>query len=414
MLEFFFRHYDPWVDRYIVFDDGSTDGSIGILKAHPKVELRSRHRKYPHSHLISQIDWMDEVWKESRGCADWVVIVDMDEHLLTQQSPMRELLERYKSQGITLVPALGFQMLSEDFPEADELLVQSRTWGTPWQWMCKLSIINPDAIEETNFSVGRHTAKAVGRLKLPRRDELLLFHYKNMGFERTFGKQISQYNNVGKYDADLMWHYAWPRHKLRDHWNDFLKRSSDMSWPNYYPDMYPYFYRWWRLPAVFCFIFLWFKRANKFFRNPICMIKRLKIIITSRKYGLKPEKYELFIDEITRSPIKREIYQMIMTEGANEEGGGTVAVSNGKDERGVLIQCLHSFDTDKLQCHKGIQKAIAAKEENEKKYQKEFDTFVITSGKGFQENAVEFAKNKNVKLVSRNDLIEFISQVKVS
>ena len=40
MLGFFFRHYDPWVDRYIVYDDGSTDGSLDILRAHPKVELR--------------------------------------------------------------------------------------------------------------------------------------------------------------------------------------------------------------------------------------------------------------------------------------------------------------------------------------------------------------------------------------
>ena len=28
MLAFFFRHYDPWVDRYVIYDDGSTDGSL--------------------------------------------------------------------------------------------------------------------------------------------------------------------------------------------------------------------------------------------------------------------------------------------------------------------------------------------------------------------------------------------------
>ena len=81
MLEFFFRHYDPWVDRYVIFDDGSTDGSIEILKAHPRVELRSWHRKYPDTYGISQWSWLNEVWKESRGQADWVVIVDIDEHL---------------------------------------------------------------------------------------------------------------------------------------------------------------------------------------------------------------------------------------------------------------------------------------------------------------------------------------------
>ena len=40
MLGFFFRHYDPLVQRYVVFDDGSTDGSLDFLRAHPKVEVR--------------------------------------------------------------------------------------------------------------------------------------------------------------------------------------------------------------------------------------------------------------------------------------------------------------------------------------------------------------------------------------
>ena len=26
MLGFFFRHYDSWVDRYVIYDDGSTEG----------------------------------------------------------------------------------------------------------------------------------------------------------------------------------------------------------------------------------------------------------------------------------------------------------------------------------------------------------------------------------------------------
>ena len=40
MLPFFFRHYDPIVDRYIVYDDGSTDRTLEMLAAHPRVEVR--------------------------------------------------------------------------------------------------------------------------------------------------------------------------------------------------------------------------------------------------------------------------------------------------------------------------------------------------------------------------------------
>ncbi|MCH8209061.1 MAG: glycosyltransferase family 92 protein, partial [Nitrospinae bacterium] len=376
-------------------------------KERPRVEVRRWHRKYPDSFLISQLDWLNEAWKESRGCADWVIMVDIDEHLFAPQSSMRDLLERYNSESITLAPALGFQILSEDFPEADEHLVHSRTWGTPWRDECKLSIFNPNAIEETNFSTGRHTAKAVGRLKLPRRDELLLFHYKFLDFERTFEKQNFQYTNLGAHDIAIMYHYGWSRQELRDCWDNLLKLSGDMSWPNYNQDRYPYSHRWWRLFGILCFVSRWFKRFKKFIRNPGHMINRLKEYIIHRKI-------RLFIKEIYRSPIRKEMYQLIMKEKDNGKRGDTIVASKGKDGRGVLIHYQYSIDVNRLQDDKGIQNVVSLKGEYEEKYQKEFDLFVITNSRGFAKNAVEFAKNKKVKLVSRKDLIEFISQVKVS
>jgi Glycosyl transferase family 2 len=81
MLGFFFRHYDPWVDRYVVFDDGSTDGSLAILSNHPKVELRAFARSDEDSFCLSHKAMQDEVWKESRSTADWVVVTAIDEHL---------------------------------------------------------------------------------------------------------------------------------------------------------------------------------------------------------------------------------------------------------------------------------------------------------------------------------------------
>jgi Glycosyl transferase family 2 len=39
LLPFFFRHYDPFVTRYFIFDHNSTDHSRQILKAHPRVTL---------------------------------------------------------------------------------------------------------------------------------------------------------------------------------------------------------------------------------------------------------------------------------------------------------------------------------------------------------------------------------------
>ena len=40
ILPFFFRHYDEIVDRYVIYDDGSSDRTVDICRVHPKVELR--------------------------------------------------------------------------------------------------------------------------------------------------------------------------------------------------------------------------------------------------------------------------------------------------------------------------------------------------------------------------------------
>jgi len=415
MLEFFFRHYDPWVDRYFVYDDGSTDGSMEILKLHPRVDLRKWNRKYPDSYVLSQTDWLNEAWKESMGSADWVVIVDIDEHLFSPQSSMQDLLEHYKSKGTTLVPALGFQMLSEEFPKADELLVKTKTRGTPWHRMCKLSIINPDAIEETNFSPGRHTANPIGLVKIPRRDQLLLFHYKYLGFERTFVKEMAQNNNLGDFDrvTDLMPDYVCTREKLRAKWNNFLKDAKDISWPKFKLDRYPYYFRWWRLSKYYLVV-NWFRRAKRFLREPSYMIKRLKQFIKNKEHQQKKTLHGIFIEELYWSPIKKEIYLSTIKETGNGKGGNTIIVSNENDEKGSLYQCQYSADFDILQSKIVVEKAIAAKNQNEKKYNIAFDTFVLTNSKGFQKGAKKLAKTNKIKLISRNDLKSFLKHTDIS
>ncbi|MGV7221689.1 MAG: glycosyltransferase family 2 protein [Nitrospinales bacterium] len=408
MLGFFFRNYDPFIDRYIVYDDGSTDGSIEILKAHPKVELRKWHRKFPESYLHSQVEWMNVVWKESRGRADWVIIVDIDEHLIVPQCSLLELLERYKNQGITVVPALGFDMRSEDFPEAHEHLVNSRTFGKTWGRMCKMSIFNPDAIEETNFTGGRHTANPVGKIEFPRRDELLLLHYKFLGFERTLKKQNHQYVNLGAHDNEIMKHYVWTRQKMRAEWDRNSGYSIEMSWADYNPDTYPNAYRWWRPFNK------WLIHAISFARNPIYMIKRLMEYINETMVSKSHIKFGQLFEKINKSPIRKKIYQLTMTGKADNSNGNLVISLNGQYERGVLVLCLHSTNEDEMQDNINTQNIVSTKIENEEKHKKEFEAFIITNSKGFAKNTVKHAKANNVKLISRENLMDFIASVKVS
>ena len=182
MLGFFFRHYDSIVDRYFVYDNGSTDRTRELLAAHPKVEIRPFVFSHPDSYVLSAQTLHESMWQESRGVADWVIVTAVDELLYHPVGLPRYLRERAQA-GDTALPALAFQMVSDTFPVADENLAESRRLGVPLDHYNKLSVFNPDAIEATQYDVGRHRAKPRGRVRYPRRDELLLLHYKFLGLD---------------------------------------------------------------------------------------------------------------------------------------------------------------------------------------------------------------------------------------
>ena len=69
------------VGRYIVFDDGSTDGSVALLQAHPKVDLRRCRHTDSDSFVLSEQRLSNVCWKSSRGHADSVLVIYLDEHL---------------------------------------------------------------------------------------------------------------------------------------------------------------------------------------------------------------------------------------------------------------------------------------------------------------------------------------------
>lgn len=250
MLGFFFRHYDSWVDRYVIYDDGSTDGTLDVLRAHPRVEVRRFVRTDPSSFVQSHRSLQNSCWKESRGSAEWVVVTAVDEHLHTLGTPMREYLDRQRRRGVTYVPALGFEMISEELPQADERLAATRTTGAPYWQMNKLSVFDPLAISETRFAAGRHSARPRGRLRLPERDELLLLHYKHLGFHRVRERQALLRTGLGAEDLRRGHgvQYSYTLEQQRKAWQALASRAIDVTTfrsEGGTSDMA----RWWRAPV---------------------------------------------------------------------------------------------------------------------------------------------------------------------
>src|SRR5207247_7814659 len=228
MLPFFFLHYDKLVQRYIIYDDASTDNSREILRLNPKVELRpAPPYSDPDSRVSSLLTHLETCWRESRGIADWVIVTDIDEHLY--HPDMYRYLAQCRAQGVTIIPALGYQMLSEQFPEHTTLLCQSLTRGACDAFYSKLNIFSPNEIDAVNYTPGRHTAAPTGRVVLPARDELLLLHYRYLDFERV-RKRYAQIltTRTGKTDIARGWgfQYSWSSEHIGEAWNLIARRLA--------------------------------------------------------------------------------------------------------------------------------------------------------------------------------------------
>ena len=224
MLPFFFRHYDSFVSKYFIFDDNSVDDSVELMRGHPNVEVAPLLRCDPDSFALSELSISNECWKHSRGRADWVIVIDIDEHLFHPNLPA--LLMHYKALGVTIVPALGYQMISENFPHPDDgLLCGTLTEGAPWDIYSKLALFDPAAISDIDYGVGRHRANPTGRVIAPSHDELLLLHYKFLGFERTHARHQQQRLGLRTKDLENNWgyQYTWSEEEFRQTWDEFAR-----------------------------------------------------------------------------------------------------------------------------------------------------------------------------------------------
>jgi hypothetical protein len=176
MLPFFFEHYNKICDKIVIYDNGSTDNSINLIKANKNTELRT----YSTDNMVRDDIYKqmkNTMWKESINAADWVFIVDIDEFILAKD--LRTKLEKLTSEKYTAIQPYGYDMLERtfDFKSMNTPLVRQLRKGFSSPGYSKTSIISPKDIVETNYAEGMHTANLTGNVKLYHMEDIRLLHY---------------------------------------------------------------------------------------------------------------------------------------------------------------------------------------------------------------------------------------------
>ena len=206
IIPHFMAHYAGVADRLHILDNGSTDGGLALLAGDERVSVQP-FETVGDSFVDQSRKLLDGVWKASRGRADWVIVVEMDEHL--QHADLRAYLAHARRDGVTAIRALGYQMTSEAFPSGPPPLWRSVVAGARDETFDKLAAFRPDALLETNFQPGRHSDDPQGQVAYEPNRQVKLLHYKNLGADYVCERNAALAHGLRPRDAAAEWgsHY---------------------------------------------------------------------------------------------------------------------------------------------------------------------------------------------------------------
>lgn len=205
ILPFVLDYYAPICEKIVVMDNESDDNSPSIINSYTNAEVRS----YSSNGEIRDdiyLDIKNNIWKESRGKADWVIVCDTDEILYHPH--LMDKLDELKEKGISIIRPHGFDMYSESYPQKSLLEITNGIKDN--RLLGKCIIFNPNLIKEINYKTGCHKCFPVGQIKFYKKYDIKLLHYKSIELEflidrfEMFRKRLSDYNRENKFGKHYM------------------------------------------------------------------------------------------------------------------------------------------------------------------------------------------------------------------
>ena len=229
LVPYFLRHYLPWVDRIVVYDNQSTDGTPELLSVYsPRVEVRPfESDSYPEPEPLGSL--RASCWEDSRGQEDWAVVVDFDEFLYHPLGVTNYLARAY-AEGHTVIRTFGWQMIADRFPDPHVSLVNAVRSGVPHHWYNKPIVFRPEQFQSVAWKPGCHEILAVGNLRLLRSASLSLLHYRQLGFDYVQQRK-RQYRSRMRDPAQLraLGQYADRGDTDRDEFDATLLRAVEVT-----------------------------------------------------------------------------------------------------------------------------------------------------------------------------------------
>ena len=197
MLPFYLDYYSSFADKIVIFDGGSTDKSIEIIKSYNKTEIIQNDHPLMDERNLTGI--RNEAYKVDRESWDWQIVVDIDEFIYDKN--LLDKLEYFKSKNITLPDVIGYDMYSLEFPifrKGEYIIDTIRTGKRNDEWQSKKVIFNPHQVN-INYGLGCHACCPTGNV-VKSNEPLFLLHYNYIGYDHFIkrhkfnSQRMSQFN----------------------------------------------------------------------------------------------------------------------------------------------------------------------------------------------------------------------------
>lgn len=241
----------PWVIQYwekirkdgidlhiYVWDNYSTDSSVEMLSKYDWITINYFKTDGQNDPIQAQIK--NTVWKNSKGKADFVCVSDFDEILWSNN--LKSELQYMKDNDYNVLGTLWYAFCGDEMPvyAEDKYLHQLVKKGykqyinhmEQFKDLGKFMIIDPNKIEDMNWSVGNHICNPKPEIRLYISSEIVAFHI-NKGLSedffvnkrKTMGKNLSSLNRMKGYCFE----YNFPEEQSRQEYREYQKKSIDID-----------------------------------------------------------------------------------------------------------------------------------------------------------------------------------------
>lgn len=236
----------PFVSKYwerigcdvVVYDNGSTDGSVEFLTVLPYVTVK--HFDSDGQNDVIQKTIKEKAYLELKYNYDIIIISDMDE--IFYFNDFKALSEAFISGGYNVLATPIYSLCEDSKPPymKDKLLheqchkfyKQRMNHMNGFENYSKLSIFNTKITDKVTMSVGQHYVQTSPQMRLMlAKDDFCLHINKGFGWEYQYQIRQRMYKNLSQVNKNggMCTEYADSEEKVRNDYKANQSKSFDIN-----------------------------------------------------------------------------------------------------------------------------------------------------------------------------------------